>query len=101
VSQVIQEGIGIAYLEDPKKMQPKQITTTTVKISAFSGSLRVGWTVAKKREAGRPPSLQGSVGRHFPGKRDLPGESVDHATAGCHNAEDSKNQTYKREPITN
>lgn len=33
------------------------MTTTTLSISALSGIFKVGWTVAKKREAGRPPSL--------------------------------------------
>lgn len=31
-----------AYLEDPKKMQPKIMTTTTVRISALRGSFSVG-----------------------------------------------------------
>jgi len=30
------------HLEDPRKMQPKIMTTTTVKISAFKGSFKVG-----------------------------------------------------------
>jgi hypothetical protein len=46
-----------SYLDDPKKMHPNAITTITLRINALSGNLSVGWTVAKKREAGRPPSL--------------------------------------------
>lgn len=47
-----------AYLVDPKKMRPNKMTMTDVKIKAFRGSPNLGWTLAKKREAGKPPSLR-------------------------------------------
>lgn len=48
---------GDCYLEEPRKIHPNAITTTTVRMSALRGNLSVGWTLAKNREAGRPPSL--------------------------------------------
>lgn len=45
------------YLEEPRKMHPNAMTTTTLRMSALRGNLSVGWTFAKNREAGRPPSL--------------------------------------------
>lgn len=51
------EMMALKALVEPRKMQPKQITTTTVRTRAFSGNCSLGCTVAKNRDAGRPPSL--------------------------------------------
>lgn len=47
----------VTYLEDPIKIKPKRITVRAVKISAFNGSRRLGWTTARILDAGNPPSL--------------------------------------------
>lgn len=41
---------------DPKKIQPKMITTTVVKINELSGMPRPLWTLANTLEKGRPLS---------------------------------------------
>lgn len=46
------------YLDEPRKMQPKMTTRTTVRMSALSGISCLEWTLAKNRLAGSPPSLQ-------------------------------------------
>lgn len=48
--------IALKALLDPRKMQPKIMTRTKSRISAFMGTLRDGCTLEKKRENGRPPS---------------------------------------------
>lgn len=48
--------MALKALVDPKKMRPNKMTMTDVKIKAFRGSPNLGWTLAKKREAGKPPS---------------------------------------------
>lgn len=78
------------------------MTTTTLNISALSGKLSVGCTVAKNREAGRPPSLR-EINISFPklsGKGRLPRESKNHAATGSHNANNGEYQTDERQPET-
>lgn len=48
---------GETYLVDPRKISPKRTTMTEVRIRALRGRQSRGWTLAKNREAGRPPSL--------------------------------------------
>lgn len=87
----------IVHLEEPRKIHPKQMTTTTVKMRAFRGNLRVGWTLAKNLEAGRPPSLCSSaLVRIIYLKVILPGKSENHSATGSHDTEDSKNQADER-----
>ena len=49
--------IGKTNLEDPRKISPKTVIVAKVRYKAFSGTLSFGWTLEKKGEAGRPPSL--------------------------------------------
>lgn len=79
-------------------MQPKIMTTTTVKISAFKGSLSVGWTLAKNRDAGRPPSLvllALFIEDHATAKY-IPCESENHSTACSHHTKNGENQAHQR-----
>lgn len=50
------EIIALNALLEPKKMHPKTTTRAVVRYRALRGRSRRGWTLAKKREAGRPPS---------------------------------------------
>lgn len=45
-----------SYLVEPRKMRPKMMTRTRLRVSEFKGTFEPGWTLAKKREKGRPPS---------------------------------------------
>jgi hypothetical protein len=47
---------GSFYFVDAMLMTPKTTTTHEVRTRALSGRPSCGWTLAKKREAGRPPS---------------------------------------------
>jgi len=49
--------MALKALDEPRKMQPKMMTRTTVKYSALRGTLSFEWTLEKKGDAGRPPSL--------------------------------------------
>lgn len=51
------ETMALKALDEPRKMQPKMMTRTTVKYSALRGTLSFEWTLEKKGDAGRPPSL--------------------------------------------
>jgi len=42
--------------EEPRKIQPKRITSAVVRMSELRGTPREGWTFAKVREKGRPRS---------------------------------------------
>lgn len=46
-----------AYVDEPRKINPKQMTITDENINALTGSPGFGFTRAKNRDAGRPPSL--------------------------------------------
>lgn len=49
--------MALKALDEPRKMHPKMITRMTVKYSALRGTLSLEWTLEKKGDAGRPPSL--------------------------------------------
>lgn len=51
------EIMALKALDEPRKMHPKMITRMTVKYSALRGTLSLEWTLEKKGDAGRPPSL--------------------------------------------
>jgi hypothetical protein len=51
------ETMALKALLEPRKMQPKMTTRTTVRYSALSGTSKRELTFAKTREYGRPPSL--------------------------------------------
>lgn len=48
--------IALKALLDPRKMQPKTMTSRVVNPTALSGTLRPGWTFAKNFENGMPRS---------------------------------------------
>lgn len=48
--------MALKALVDPSKMNPKRTTIAEVRVRAFNGRPWREWTLAKKREAGRPPS---------------------------------------------
>ena len=53
------EMIALKALLEPRKMQPKMMTRTVVRMSAFRGRSRRLWTLAKNLEKGTPLSLRG------------------------------------------
>lgn len=88
---------GEYYLEEPRKIHPNAITTTTVRMSALRGNLSVGWTFAKNGEAGRPPSLWRMSIRVICWKEDqIPCKSENHSATGGHDADYSKDQADQR-----
>lgn len=81
-------------------MHPNAITTTTLRMSALRGNLSVGWTFAKNREAGRPPSLWRMSICVVCWKEDqIPCKGKDHSAASRHDADYSKDQADQRQPI--
>jgi hypothetical protein len=48
--------MSISYLLEPRKIRPKTMTRTKLRMSEFRGTFNLGWTLEKKRENGRPPS---------------------------------------------
>ena len=50
------EIIALKALLDPRKMQPKMMTSAVVRYNALRGSPKLGWTWAKNRLAGNPRS---------------------------------------------
>ena len=57
VNFVTRQTIREAYLDDPRKIRPKMITRKSVMYKAFRGTFSLGWTLEKKPDTGRPPSL--------------------------------------------
>lgn len=57
LNQLIKKGKPVnSYLVEPRKMRPKMMTRTRLRTSEFKGTFKPEWTLAKKREKGRPPS---------------------------------------------
>ena len=87
-----------SYLDEPRKMQPKMTTRTTVRMRALSGISCFEWTFAKKRLAGSPPSLQFHQSMSDSAAVDIPGESISHTTACSHDTYGGEEEADEREP---
>jgi hypothetical protein len=49
------------YLEEPRKIQPQQITAAVLRAKAFTGVLSLAWTVVQMEENGSPESLHAQL----------------------------------------
>lgn len=71
------------------------MTITDDSIKAFSGMPSFGWTRAKNREAGRPPSLLTLALLMLFDELDVPCKSENHTTTRRHDTNGREDQTDK------